>query len=318
MSKHPTYKSWSFWAFPTFWLGYLAIVTLTQPLRPEHFALVGFVCLLYFAHQKTRRWAIDFFPFALFGIIYDFLRIIPKSWAGPIHIAGPHQLEHLLFRSLGFSEDFIPTDFFLTHQHATLDIITGLLYGCHVFVPIGFALYLWAKGSEKFHSFLWAFFAMNMLAFVTYVFYPVAPPWYVSQFGYESLGWDVPATLSVAGLSRFDAFFGITYYTETYSRAAWVFGAVPSMHAAFPFMISLFARQILPRGKWLFYIYSAAIAFSAVYLNHHYVIDILAGWAYAGIAYTFVTFAFPLLTTETITVINKPLDSSEEGSVGAG
>ena len=268
----------AYW-FPLFWLGYLGMVGVTSGLRWEHLALVSALLGLYLAHPKTRQWTVDFFPFAVFAILYDFLRLYPKEWAGAIHIVEPYQLEAALFGGLGFLNGLIPTEFFSQHHHPILDVLTGLIYGFHVLVPIGFAVCLWFRRSPAFSGFRWAFFFMNLAAFATYIAYPAAPPWYVTEFGFENLGWEAPA--SAAALVRFDAFFGIEHFQNTYGRSSWVFGAIPSMHAGFPLLVALFARRIMGRVSALFFVYAGLAAFAAVYLNHHYVIDLLAGWVFA-------------------------------------
>lgn len=267
------------WLFPLFWIGYLALIHFTMGLRPEHFAVAGGLLLLFFAHSKTRQWTLAFFPFAIFAILYDFLRIYPKAWAGAIHIVEPYQLEATLFRWLGFNDGFIPTAFFVEHNHAILDVLAGIVYGLHVPMALLLALILWLRKSRNFEVYRWGFLAMNLAAFALYIGYPAAPPWYVTNFGFETLGWEAPS--SAAGLIRFDNLLGVTYFQDTYAKSAWVFGALPSMHAAFPLFASLFARQELGAGRWIYYVFTLLVAFSAVYLNHHYFIDILAGWVYA-------------------------------------
>ncbi len=279
MEKQTIIKYLHSYGFPLFWLGYLAAVKFTTGWRAEHFALAILMLSLFYAHAKTRQWVLDFFPFACFGILYDFLRIYPTEWAGTIRIQEPFDIEVTLFRWLGFGDNFLPTEFFSNHTHIFLDIITGLAYGAHIIIPVSFALILWWRRSRFFDAFRWGFFALNIFAFITYIGYPAAPPWYVSDYGFEFLGWDVPS--SSAGLIRFDTFFNTNYFQETYARNSWVFGAIPSMHAGWPLFVALFASRTLKWGRWVFYSFAALESFAAVYLNHHYVIDLLIGWAYA-------------------------------------
>jgi membrane-associated phospholipid phosphatase len=257
---------------------------------------------LFFAHPKSRQWTLDFFPFAIFGILYDFLRIFPKEWAGAIQIAGPYQIEVDIFSYLGFERGFIPTDFFIQHNHPIMDFVAGLVYGAHVIIPIGFAFYLWWRKSPSFNVFRWGFFFMNLAAFATYIAYPAAPPWYVTDYGLQNLGWDVQS--SAAGLIRFDSLLGIEHFQNTYGRSAWIFGAIPSMHAGFPLFMSLFARKLLGGFRWFYYIFTVLAAFSAVYLNHHYFIDVLAGWIYAVAFYAVFS---PCLSKD---MVKSPIECS--------
>lgn len=266
-------------------LSYLALIHATMGLRPEHFLLAGFLLFCYFIHPKSRLFVLDFLPMALFGIFYDFLRIIPKSWAGPIHVEGPHRLENFLFGFTSHGVRMIPNDFFLDHHWAFLDLITGAAYSLHMVVPLVFALGAWLKNRESARQFIWIFFVMNLLAFLTYIAFPVAPPWYVEQHGFLPPNWSLPS--SPAGLIRFDQLTGFSYFQNIYSKNAWVFGAVPSMHAAFPLLVVLFSRKIFPKAVLPLTLYMLLIWFSAVYLRHHYVIDLIAGAGYVGLSLQF-------------------------------
>ncbi len=272
-------QSW----FPCFWLAYLGLISLSIGLRWEHALLISCMIGLYLTHQQTRRWVIDFFPFALFGILYDLLRIFPKDWAGAIHIESPYRIEAALFEVIGFHKGFIPTNYFMAHNNDILDIITGAVYAAHVVIPIGFALYLWIRRSPYFNNFRWAFLFMNLFAFIAYIAYPSAPPWYVATHGFAKVGWAIPG--SAAGLIRFDNLIGFEHFQNTYARSAWVFGAIPSMHAAFPLLVACYAHRIMGHFRWCFHFYAALAAFAAVYLNHHYFIDVLAGWGFALVFY---------------------------------
>src|SRR6185436_12504750 len=136
----------------------------------------------------------------------------------------------------------------------------------------------WLKDREFARRFTWTFFLVNLLAFLTYVALPVAPPWWVLQYGFRAGDWS--ALPGPAGLARFDALIGHPYFAGVYSKNAWVFGAIPSMHAGFPFLVVLFARKILRYGLIPLVLFMLFVWFSAVYLSHHYVIDLIAGVLY--------------------------------------
>ena len=93
-----------------------------------------------------------------------------------------------------------------------------------------------------------------------------------------------PADLSVhanpAGCLRFDAALGIHAFSNMYGKAADVFGAIPSLHVAYPLMAVFFAFRF-GTGRIFAICFYLLMCFSAVYLNHHYILDILWGSAYA-------------------------------------
>ncbi len=256
---------------------YLLLLHLVSTINPEHLLLVAFLLSLYYLHAKSRRFVIDLLPFTLFGVLYDFLRVIPKGWAGPIHVASPYRLEKFLF---GFFEGgMIPTEFFQNHTHPALDLLAAITYSLHMVVPLLFAFTLWFRNRPVMRTYARAFLIANLLAFLTYIALPVAPPWYVEIYDFTPADWSIPG--NAAGLLHFDRMIGHPYFETIYAKSAWVFGAVPSMHAGFPLLTVIFAhkagwKRLLP----FLYLFLGLVWFSAVYLRHHYLIDLLAGALY--------------------------------------
>jgi membrane-associated phospholipid phosphatase len=56
--------------------------------------------------------------------------------------------------------------------------------------------------------------------------------------------------------------------------------AVPSLHAAYTLLITLFLWRAAGRMRPLLALYPLAMAFALVYAAEHYVVDILLGWVY--------------------------------------
>jgi membrane-associated phospholipid phosphatase len=97
---------------------------------------------------------------------------------------------------------------------------------------------------------------------------------------------------SAAGAARFDALVGWSYFQEFYARSRNVFGAMPSLHAAYPVVV-LLAVWTVPR-RWVRALagaFAVLVAFAAVYLYHHYVLDVIAGVAVGILAYVVVVWA---------------------------
>jgi membrane-associated phospholipid phosphatase len=75
---------------------------------------------------------------------------------------------------------------------------------------------------------------------------------------------------------------GISYFESFYSRAASVFGAMPSMHNAYP-LLGLFTAWSSSTWKtrpihvgYFLWMFTASL-----YLDHHWVVDAIAGWCVA-------------------------------------
>jgi membrane-associated phospholipid phosphatase len=66
--------------------------------------------------------------------------------------------------------------------------------------------------------------------------------------------------------------------------------AIPSLHAAYPFLVLLFAVKFFRRRGLVVLPYVAIVWFAVIYLGEHYATDVLIGAAYATAAF----FAGPL------------------------
>ena len=69
-------------------------------------------------------------------------------------------------------------------------------------------------------------------------------------------------------------------------------GALPSLHAAWPFMALLFFWNRSPRARLILLAYNAIMIVVLVYGAEHYVSDILLGWVYSTVVYIVVNRAF--------------------------
>lgn len=249
---------------------------LLMGIRVEHFYILGLILLMYFVHPFSRKLFWYFLPFLVYIFIYDSLRVYPNYAFNEVHIASVYECEKNCFGINSAHGMLTPNEYFAENTHPILDVLSGFFYLSWIPIPIIFGIFLFVTHQRKIGLEFWiAFFMVNMVGFSIYYLYPAAPPWYVDQYGFDLL---TNTMGNPAGLSRFDAFFGITLFEDMYSKNASVFAAIPSMHAAYPFILVYFAWK--NRMKFLlvlFIIQSVGIWWTAVYSMHHYVIDVLAG-----------------------------------------
>jgi membrane-associated phospholipid phosphatase len=119
-----------------------------------------------------------------------------------------------------------------------------------------------------------------------YIFYPAAPPWYYFKYGDNLI---IDSIGNPAGLAKFDALLGISMYTDMYAQGTNTFGAMPSMHAAFPLLLVIYSLKFKNKLlTLLFFISMIGIWYGAVYTAHHYLIDIIIGIV-CGIIGLFIT-----------------------------
>ncbi len=134
-----------------------------------------------------------------------------------------------------------------------------------------------------FRAFGWTFLALNVAGFATYHLYPAAPPWYVQERGCLV---DLSAHASEGpNLARVDAWLGIGWFHAFYGRSSDVFGAVPSLHVAYPLLCLLFGwRTWRAPGRVLGASFFDLMCFAAVYLAHHWVTDVVVGVVFTLVA----------------------------------
>ena len=214
-------------------------------------------------------------PIWLTGVLVEAQRYLPLL--GPVHTDDMWKLEVSLFPAPGG----IPWAEWLNARPVpVLDFFCGASYALYLYEFLAVAVFFYAVGErQRCTSFVWALFASNALGALIYMLLPVAPPWYIIDHGF---GPAVMGTLgSSAGCARFDAMLGIHYFQAFYGRNPNVFGAMPSLHVAFPLIVTLYTWNRGLRWRIPCALFTALVAFSAVYLAHHYILDVLAGVAVA-------------------------------------
>lgn len=280
---------------------YCFVVSKVIGLRPDHvFLSLLILVFLFFGRNWGRLFLVDFSPFVLFWVAYDMMRGVADSVRGRINIDGPFELETLMFGWMTPSD--VPAFYFQQFQSvfegtllkAALDVGSALLYTLHFVTPLLTGWFLWHTLNERrsFYLFAYAFTILNVMALVTFMVYPAAPPWYVFLHGFGQPGHFMLG--SAGGLVNFDKLIGADVFASIYDTFnANLFAAIPSLHAGYPTLIALVIWQRFRGAAWLWGLYPLVAWFSAVYLNHHYVIDLVIGSCYAVIAF-FITRAIAL------------------------
>ena len=255
---------------------YVIISYLLLGFRVEHLLLALIFSGLYLAAGVTRRFIIGFSVFIIYWIIYDYMKVFPNYLFTAVHIEDLYLAEKSIF-SLDINGVVLTyNEFFRLNATTFLDIVTALAYLSWIPLPIAFACYLYLKNKPEFLNFSFSFLVVNLLGFIIYYSYPAAPPWYVEMYGYEFL---VNAPGSAAGLISFDALIGLPLFQNLYTRGSNVFAAMPSLHCSYPLIVLYFG--VKNKMGWLknsiFSLFMVGIWFAAVYSNHHYVLDVIAG-----------------------------------------
>ena len=264
-------------------LFYLVALYFIAGIHWVNLLFVGAVLLLYFLHAQTRLFLLLGFPYVIHSILYDSVRFFPKNWFGPLHIQDVYNWDLNWFGVTWAGKKILLCDFLNLWAGPMFDTLAGMVYFFHEpGLLILCLIFFFCKRYELFHRVGVCFLLMNLMAILTHIFFPVAPPWYVDQHGFNLPAMQVLG--DAAGLSRFDTLLGLKFYQDLYKYNPIVFGAIPSMHAGVTLLTVIFAYRYKRFWLWPSLGYFLIMIWAAVYLRHHYVVDILIGMLYCGVA----------------------------------
>lgn len=153
-------------------------------------------------------------------------------------------------------------------QNWFFDFLSALSYLLHYSLPFIYSIYLFLshRGHCKFFQFLFSFGIVSVISVLLQYIIPTAPPWMLAKKPPEG------------NFERVDAVMELEFFKSIYSMSTCVCGAFPSLHTAWPTVI-LFTKPWI--GKWFAWLHVCLIAFAAVYSMHHYIIDVVCGFALA-------------------------------------
>ncbi len=271
---------------PAIGIAYIVAIAALGGLRADHI-LIGMLGFLDLYNARSRLFLRTFLPLIVTGAIFDSMRYF--YWPaidGRVHVASPYLLDRSWFGIGGYTLN----EWFMDHHWAIADLASGFAYLVFVGEYLALAMLLFFRDrAEAAVTFARCFLVVNVMGFITYFIYPAAPPWYVHEHGFAPALMNVQP--SAAAAHRFDALLGTHFFDTVYEHGIDVYGAIPSLHSAYPLIAAVLAFRIpeLRWARWPAAAFSALMCFSAVYLQHHYVIDVLLGVIYGGIALAVVT-----------------------------
>jgi hypothetical protein len=255
----------------------VAVASWGLPLaRDQLFFWIG-LGMAAFSVSAWRSWGVmvlEWLPF--FGLLagYDYLRGAVSVAPSLAHVTPQVDFDKLLF---GGS---VPTAWLQqqlwspAHLH-WYDYAVWVVYMTHFFTVWIVAAVLWRLARPRFRHFAVLTVALTLGAFLTYWLYPAQPPWLAAQGGLlTNADRIVPQVWGHLGVGAMSSLYENDSFVNTVA-------AMPSLHAAYPFMLMLFFWAAGNRVRLLLGAYTLAMAFTLVYGGEHFVADIVAGWAMA-------------------------------------
>ena len=264
---------------------YLLFSAFLVDFKIDQVVLVLIFNCAYYLSAITRKFILGFSIFIVYWIIFDYMKAFPNYNYNTVHIEDIYNFEKHLFGIHFQNKLLTPNEYWRVNGVTFLDIMAGIFYLCWIPVPLAFAAYLFFTNRRRqFLLFSLTFVLVNFIGFIIYYLYPAAPPWYVQYNGFIFH----PGTPgNTAGLAKFDAYFHVSIFKSIYAKGSNVFAAMPSLHSSYPVIVLYYGLK--NKLGWLNIFFGTVmigIWFSAVYLSHHYVVDVLAGMLCAATGIT--------------------------------
>jgi hypothetical protein len=255
----------------------------------------------------------DWLPFALVLLAYDLTRGAADLVGRPTLWEWPADADRWLFSGT------MPTVWLQERIKLPAapwwEVVLSTVYMSFFILPYIVAGVLWLRNREEWKAFVKLFVGLSFAGLVIYTLVPAAPPWAAAR----CTGADVnggpsgPRCMFKSARGVPDGGLLGAMQTSQDGANAWVerivgrgwgklnlhtasalldagqasvnlVAAIPSLHAGMTLAIAAFLWNRVNRGwRPLLAAYVLVMAFTLVYTAEHYVIDILLGWALAGL-----------------------------------
>jgi PAP2 superfamily len=261
--------------------------------------------LLGLGWRAWGRMLLDWLPFQAVLLAYDYSRGFASPYSDaqmaardyptqdvhnalglPLQVRAPIEFDQWLMRVLG--GDNTPTQWLQEHLHpGPVDgtaipwfaVIVSAVYCSHYLVTIVTAVVLWMRDRTEYRQWMSMVVALAVAGLTTYVLLPTAPPWLASLQG----DLDGPRVMRLTS-EGFDQ-VGLSLVGSALSLGQHLVNpvaAMPSLHVAFATLVAGFWwSRVRQPYRLLLPLYPALMCFALAYGGEHYVLDELAGVAYA-------------------------------------
>ena len=233
------------------------------------FGIIAVVLITILITRYRPNWIFlrDVLPFAYCIAIYTNLH-------DTIHFANPNDIHHYLIAMDYWIFGVQPSVWAQRFIHPYLTEIFSFCYMIYfAFAPtVAFTLYLQNRKVE-FRAALVSVVLCFYAGYILYVIFPAVPPRLTLQHLY---------TINFNGTPLADTAIAMINILPRESRAAF-----PSLHSAVTLLSLILAYKYL---RWLFWIllpFCIGLLLSTIYLRHHYVVDLIAGFILGILAFIY-------------------------------
>jgi membrane-associated phospholipid phosphatase len=205
------------------------------------------------------------------GLPFGYAIAIYTNLHDTVHFVNPHDVHEYFIRADAFLFGVQPCVWAEQFIRPWLTTIFSFCYAMYlIFAPLVALILFLQKRYKEFRYTLVSVIFCYYLGYFGYILFPAAPPRYtlLPEF-----------TRSIHG-PLLDASMKLINIIPSTSRCAF-----PSLHAAITVLSLLFAYKYL---RWLFWVllpFGIGLLMATIYLRHHYVVDLLAGFVLCAISF---------------------------------
>lgn len=236
------------------------------------------------AERGARRFVMDWLPLLVIAAGYDTVRAQAPDLLSRAIVRPQLHFDEALFGGVA------PT----VRLQRLLGVQTGVVhwwdypvwlgYLSHFVVTLVITAFLYVTDRARFRRLAALIVTVSLAGFVTYFIVPAVPPWLASRQGALThttrIVQQVWAHLGLTGIAK--VFDGSTQFANPVA-------SLPSLHAAWPFMLLLFFWPTAKRGRWVLLAYNMFMWFVVLYGAEHYAADIMLGWCYSIVVFVAFT-----------------------------
>lgn len=263
------------------------VIFFFNPSFPTPDKILVFLTFLFLAFNRAKALLLRLLPFVILLFVYELFRGLAPLINGRVEFKWMPSVDAWLFGGLPTKE---LQNWLWNGQVQWYDFFMYVFYMAHFVLPIVLALIIWRYREKFYWRYISAYIVVCLAGFLTFLAFPAAPPWMAAEQGV------IPPIERVSSHVWFA--LGVEDFPSVYNKvAANPVAAVPSLHAAFATLFSIFVFKLFGR-RWglVSLIYPLTIYFGTIYQGEHYAIDEILGAAYAvGAYYIAVTLPWPRL-----------------------
>jgi len=223
---------------------------------------------------RRTRWWVEVLTIAWLGWVYDAVTNLAPLRLGAALSHGREILS--TEQSLGIAPEHA-LDSWLARHHSLGVALSYYYDNAHFVVTLGLLGYLWWRRADIYRPLRNSLVLINVLAFVVFWRYPVAPPRMLGGFT------DVVAASHTLG----------SWHTGALASQANQLAAMPSLHIAWALWCTVAVWRLTRRRslRALAAVYPFVTAFAVLATGNHYVLDIIGGALLAAVSVAIVAAA---------------------------